>query len=146
MRFQVPQFIDVEDKIFGPFTLKQFIYLAGGAGITLMFFTLLPKFIALLLSAPFIGLSGALAFYKPNNRPFVDNLESMMRFFFGERLYVWKKIPKKVEKKEGDEYDLSNLAGLPPQLQVPHLSGSKLKDLNWNLDVKKQDEQDKTGI
>ncbi len=33
MRFEVPQFIDVEDKIFGPFTFKQFLYLAGGAGL-----------------------------------------------------------------------------------------------------------------
>jgi hypothetical protein len=146
MRFQVPQFIDVEDKIFGPFTLKQFIYLAGGAGIALMLFTLLPKFFAFVLSAPFVGLSAALAFYKPNNRPFVDNLESMVRFFFGERLYVWKKIPKKVVMREGDEYDLENLNILPPQLTVPHLSGSKLKDMNWNLDVKKPDENLKTGL
>jgi len=32
MRFEVPQFIEVEDKIFGPFTWKQFIYLMGGEG------------------------------------------------------------------------------------------------------------------
>ena len=34
MMFSVPQFIDVEDKIIGPLTLKQFIYLAGGAGLS----------------------------------------------------------------------------------------------------------------
>ena len=33
MEYQVPQFIEVEDKIFGPFTLKQFIYVAGGVGL-----------------------------------------------------------------------------------------------------------------
>ena len=33
MQFQVPQFLDVEDKIVGPFTIKQFIYLAGGVGM-----------------------------------------------------------------------------------------------------------------
>ena len=32
MRFQVPQFIEIESKIFGPLTFKQFIYLAGGGG------------------------------------------------------------------------------------------------------------------
>lgn len=142
MRFQVPQFIDVEDKIFGPLTLKQFIYLAGGAGIGVIFFTFLPKFLAFILAAPFVGIALALAFYKPNNRPFVNNLESMIKFFFGERLYVWKKLPREI--KPGEE---NPLTGLPPQLSVPTLSGanSKLKALNWNLDVKKEEEADKTS-
>src|SRR3989344_2665997 len=34
MEYQVPQFIEVEDKIIGPLTLKQFIYLAGEAGFS----------------------------------------------------------------------------------------------------------------
>ena len=33
MQFKVPQFLDIEDKIFGPFTFKEFVYLAGGAGL-----------------------------------------------------------------------------------------------------------------
>ncbi len=139
MRFQVPQFIDVEDKIFGPLTIKQFIYLAGGAGITIILFTLLPKFLAFLFSAPFIGLSLALAFYKPNNRPFVFALESMISYYFGDKLYVWRKIPKEI--KETDTGGTS----LTPELLVPNISGNKLKDMNWSLDVKKEEEQDKTS-
>ena len=42
MRFEVPQFIEIEDKIFGPLTWKQFIYLAGGAGFGVIAFFLLP--------------------------------------------------------------------------------------------------------
>jgi hypothetical protein len=38
MRYQVPQFIDVEDKVIGPLTIKQFIYLAGGAGMCFVIF------------------------------------------------------------------------------------------------------------
>ena len=141
MRFQVPQFIDMEDKIFGPLTLKQFIYCAGGAGIALIFFTFLPKFLAFVFAAPFIGIALALAFYKPNNRPFVHALESMLNYYFGEKLYVWKKIPREIK---ADEEEIK----LPPQLTVPNLSGggSKLKDLNWSLDVKKIEENNKTGI
>jgi len=46
MQYQVPQFIEIEDKIFGPLTLKQFLYLAGGGGLCLLFFTLLPLYLA----------------------------------------------------------------------------------------------------
>ena len=63
MRFQVPQFIEVEDKIFGPFTFKQFIYIAGGIGVAGVLFTFLPKFIALLIALPILILATALSLY-----------------------------------------------------------------------------------
>lgn len=76
MRFQVPQFIEVEDKLFGPFTFKQFVYLAGAAGVVVALFTLLPKFLAFLVSIPVVALAGALTFLKINNRPFILMLEA----------------------------------------------------------------------
>ena len=38
MRFEVPQFIDIEDKIIGPLTWRQFIYLGGGVGGAVVIF------------------------------------------------------------------------------------------------------------
>ena len=64
MRFQVPQFIDVEDKIFGPLTLKQFIYVAGGASITLVTTTFFGVFLGIIIASPILLRSLALAFYK----------------------------------------------------------------------------------
>ncbi|MCK4387104.1 MAG: PrgI family protein [Candidatus Pacebacteria bacterium] len=128
MQFQVPQFIEVEDKIFGPLTLKQFIYLVGGAGFSFALYTFLPKFIAFALMAPVLGLSIALAFYKINGKPFVLILESAFKYIFGNKLYIWKKEPhKKKQKKESVD--------VIKQLNVPRLSESKLKDLSWSLDV-----------
>jgi len=39
MRFTIPQFIEYEAKIIGPFTFKQFVYigLAGAVGFVLYF-------------------------------------------------------------------------------------------------------------
>ncbi len=128
MQFQVPQFIEVEDKIFGPLTLKQFIYLAGGAGICFTLYTLLPKFIALILIAPVAGFSGALAFYKVNNKPFILVLESAFKYLLSSKLYIWKKEPKKKKQKKAE-------TDIIKQLTVPKLSGSKLKELSWSLDV-----------
>ena len=64
MRFQVPQFIEVEDKIFGPFTLKQFIYMAGGCGLSFVTYEFLPLLIALPLILVILAFSGALAFWQ----------------------------------------------------------------------------------
>lgn len=91
MRYEVPQFIDVEDKIFGPFTWKQFLYLAGGGGAALMLFLLTPFFIFLIMSIPILALTAALAFYPVNQRPFAHFLESVFAYFSKSRLYLWKK-------------------------------------------------------
>lgn len=128
MRFQVPQFIEVEDKILGPLTLKQGIYLAGGGGIIVVLFTLLPKPLAFLLGIPVAAFSAALAFYKINNKSFIYIIEAFVRYFTGEKLYIWKKEEKKVVKG-GSEAESAN------QVFIPRLSDSKLKDLSWSLDV-----------
>jgi hypothetical protein len=128
MRFQVPQFIDVEDKIFGPLTLRQFIYLAGGAGIVVALFKFLPGFLAFLIGLPIVALAVALAFFKVNNKPFLNVVESFSKYFVGEKLYIWKKEDK---KGVGSGQSESN-----PQVYIPKLSDSKLKDLSWSLDVK----------
>jgi hypothetical protein len=129
MRFQVPQFTDVEDRIMGPFTLKQFIYLAGSAGLCVVFYTLLPFFIAVILMLPVIALGVALAFFKIQNRPFIKIVEASFKYLLGDRLYVWKHQPKKYKKSEKDK------AGSVENL-MPRLTNNKLKDLTWDLDVK----------
>jgi hypothetical protein len=145
MRFQVPQFIEIEDKIFGPLTLKQFIYAAGGVAVGVLAFMILPKFIAIIISAPFVGLGLALAFYKPNNRPFAFTLEAMWDYFTGEKLYIWKKVPKPPKARQANNPEAGEENIDSALFQLPHISQSKLKDLNWNLDVKKGGEQDKTS-
>jgi len=131
MRFQVPQFINVEDKIFGPLTIKQFIYLAGGAGTAYMLFKFLPIYISIFLVVPVIGLALALAFYKVNNKPFIGVVESAFKFSRGAKLFIWKKEPRKINVKEKEPTE-----GSESLLYVPKLSDSKLKDLTWSLDIK----------
>ena len=75
MQFKVPQFIDVEDKIFGPFTFRQFLYLAGGAGICFLLYKTLPLVVAIIIMLPVIALSLALTFYRVNEKPYFRNIE-----------------------------------------------------------------------
>ena len=98
MRFQVPQFIEVESKIFGPLSLKQFIYLAGGAGLIFIFKTFLPLWLAFILALPVGGFAVALAFYKVNNQPFIKIVENAFKHFAGTKLYIWKKIEPQKKK------------------------------------------------
>lgn len=129
MRYQVPQFTDVEDKIVGPLTLKQFIYLAGGAGICIALFYVIPfHFIAIMLMVPVAVLAAALAFYKVNNREFINVVESFVKYFVTSKLYIWKHETK---KQVNDTYGRGAVGAY-----LPKLSDSKLRDLTWTLDVK----------
>jgi len=129
MRYQVPQFIEIEDKIIGPFTVKQFVYIVGGAGMSFIIYTYLHIYIALLLIAIVIPLSLALAFYKVNNKPFIDFLEAAFLFYTKQNLYIWKKEDKKIVGNK------TEVVAESPQVYVPHLSDSKLKELSWSLDI-----------
>ena len=133
MQFHVPQFIDVEDKIFGPFSAKQFMYIGGAVGSFFIFFSITNSFVfGLLLASPFIGLGVAFAFYKINNRPFIYVVEAGFKYLMSSRLYIWKKAPKKAEASQNGE------GGSSSDLFVPKLSDSKLKDLAWSLDVQEK--------
>jgi len=92
MRFEVPQFIEIEDKIFGPLTWRQFLYVGGGIGLGVVLFIIgTPFIIFLLFGLPLIAISGALAFYPVNNRPFSFFLEAAINYVRGQKLYLWKK-------------------------------------------------------
>lgn len=133
MEYQVPQFIEVEDKIFGPFTLKQFIYLAGGAGLCAVFLLYLPLFLGVILSIPVAALAGALAFYKINNKTFVEVLEAGFKYYLGGRLYLWKKDTKSVSAPQAQITPAAE-----PVRQKLGLSRGKLEELAWSLDIKDQ--------
>ena len=96
MRFEVPQFIEVEDKIIGPFTWRQFIYLAGGGGAAAILFFTLPFFLFALIGVPIMILAGFLAFHRVNNRPFSNFLESGFNYFTKNKLYLWRKRDEEV--------------------------------------------------
>lgn len=135
MRFEVPQFIEIEDKIFGPLTWKQFIYLAGGGGFGIVCFFVFPFFIFVFLAIPVGALAAALAFYPINNRPFSIFLESAYRYFSSSRLYLWNrnadfKSPERASTTQASLPQQSNQLYAPPQNQNRLSSLSRQLELN----------------
>ena len=125
MQFKVPQFIDIEDKVVGPLTFKQFAYLAGGGGLVYLSFRILPTLIALPVAGALAALALALAFIKYNEKPFIHTLEAFVRYYSKSRLYLWRKQPHKAVAPEAKIETGSDRM----------LTESKLKTLSWSLDV-----------
>lgn len=92
MRFQTPQFIDVESKIVGPLTLRQFLYFAGAGGASFIFYFILAGWLWFLLTAILGAVAVALAFVKYNGQPLLKILFAAFGFFWKPKLYLWQRI------------------------------------------------------
>lgn len=138
MEYQVPQFIEVEDKIVGPLTLRQFIYLAGTGGLTVAFMFYLPTLAAILLTIPVVGLGVALAFYKVNGKPFIEILEAGFNYYVGKKFFLWKKKDAQEEAAAAVATAAASAAVAAEAAAATHepkLTRGKLSELAWSLDV-----------
>jgi len=98
MIFNVPQFIDIEDKIVGPLTAKQLGWVAMGAVILLVLYGLLDKS-AFIISALIVAvIFGGLAFYRPYNQPLIKFITSSILFAFRPKMYIWRRVTEKIQK------------------------------------------------
>ena len=139
MEFTVPQFIDVEDKLFGQFTFVQSVYVVGGASMSYVLWRIIPSFLSL-LKVPVVALimllALALAFYPKDKygKPFIGLMEAAFQFYFIKpKLYTWKRIAKKKAVQKRGEQKKSILS-----VTLPNISESNLKDLSWSLDVNQE--------
>lgn len=91
MQFQIPQFIDVENKIVGPLTMKQFLYLAAAGGVSFITFFLFQTFLWFLITAVCLAIAAALAFIKYNGQSLPKIILYAFGFFWKPKLYIWKR-------------------------------------------------------
>ena len=134
MQYQVPQFVEVEDRIIGPLTLKQFLYLAFAGALLFVFWFLFNFYIWIILAIPIAALAAAFAFLKINDRPFVYFFLAFMKYFTKPKLYIFsgtagKAAPKKPmpEKEE--------IKTETPKIIENKITLSKLKELALSLDT-----------
>lgn len=130
MRFEVPQFIEIEDKIFGPLTWRQFVYVGGGGGLAVVLFLTTPIIFFVLFGVPVAILAFLLGFYPVNNRPFSIFLESMVNYFRNNRLYFWRKKGTGIYGKDSGVAPASSAAYTPPT------SNENLTSLSRRLELK----------
>ena len=119
-QYQVPQYIEVKEKIVGPLTLKQFFYIAGAAVISFISFYVFNFIFWILISVLAFAAAASFAFLKINGRPLSQILLSAFKFFWQPRLYIWQRKPTTEEIKI-------------PELKQKVSAQEKLKDLSKKL-------------
>ena len=117
MNFQVPQFIETEDKIIGPFTLRQFLYVAMGGGLSFFLFFFLQAWLWIIITFFLVVTALSFAFIKVNGRPLSVIFLSAIHFYWKPRFYLWR---REEEQKEL-EAKLPTLKPLPIKSRLDKL-------------------------
>ena len=104
-QFVVPQFIDVEDKIIGPITVRQFIIIVVAGLILFLEYKLSDLTFFIFTAIPTMIVFGTIAFVKVNGMPFHFFILNVIQTFKKPALRVWQrevtaKKTKIMEKKE----------------------------------------------
>lgn len=123
-QFQVPQFIETEDKIIGPLTWKQFAYVAAAGGISVILFLVLNPLVWFLLTLVVAAIALSLAFVPVNGRPMITFLRALFDNIWRPKIYVFQPrasreetrsstLPAKlVKERHGLPLEVSNI-GIP---------------------------------
>ncbi len=128
MLINVPQYIDVEDKIVGPLTAKQLGWIIG-LGITLLvLWNMVPAPVFFILGLPLAILFVALAFYKPYGQPLGSFMIFGALYYFRPKVYMWKRTPARIVM------DTQKTQTQKTALPDKRLSSQSLRDLAQLLD------------
>ncbi|MFH0819054.1 MAG: PrgI family protein [Patescibacteria group bacterium] len=125
MNFVVPQFIEVESKVIGPISIRQFIILLVTAGFLWLFWTILTFWFAAIVDIFCLAVGGTFAFVKINSQPFhifalcyVQTMRSpALKVWQRERNFILKKIEKKAKPTVAPAYK-----AVPTQSRLTELS------------------------
>lgn len=89
MKFQLPQFIETEVKLVGPFTLKQFLWIASGAVLAGIMLTVLKGIWIFILVPPVALFFLGMAFIKIQGMPLVNYAAYALSYFLNPKKYIF---------------------------------------------------------
>jgi hypothetical protein len=131
LQFTVPQFIDVEDKIIGPLTVRQFIIMLVGAIFIFISYKLADFSLFAVEGLLIFGISGIIAFLKVNGMPFHYFILNFLQTLSRPALRVWNQAldqgPVIIEKQKKEE----EFIPLPEK----HYTASRLAELSLIVDT-----------
>lgn len=127
--YKVPQDVEADDKLIGPFTFRQFIYLmivAGGIGLAWALGRLFLPLAAIPL--PIIILFAALALPLRKDQPMETYLAAILSYYLKPRVRVWDPdgIATPIEitapKESDDQVQLKNLSQSEAEKRLGYLA------------------------
>ena len=132
-QYTVPQFIDVEDKIIGPITTRQFIILLADGLIIFILYKILVFTYFVIFGVLLFAIGGTLAFLRINGQPFHFFILNFIQTTKKSKIRVWNKTKSDVELRL---YMQTVLPPPPPEKPKKEpLMQSRLAELSLLVDT-----------
>jgi len=134
MQYGVPQFINIEDKVVGPLTARQTLYLMIGGAILIISFTVFEFVYFAFIFAIVAPIVLAFAFWKPRGITVARWILNIINYFTTPHVYVWRKEPDiklfkaKIQKKK-------IAVSQKETIGVKRVPKSRIRELAWMLDT-----------
>ncbi len=132
-QFTVPQFIDVEDKIFGPISVRQFVVILGGGFFVVIEYFIFPFIFFMFTALLSFGIILIFAFYRINGQPFHLFLINLVTTLKKPKLLLWeKKVDLDILHQRRQKDDEG------PEITISHKktpSSSRLQELSLIVDT-----------
>ncbi len=140
MQFPVPQFTEVEDKIIGPLTVRQFFILLVTAGIIFFSYSLSKDYYVTGAAGFLVGVPGLLlTFGQFNGRPMYSSIIVFLNFLTKPRFFVFHKEAE--NKKTLEVKDLKQQPVAKPT-EPGDDTRSKLKKVAYQLQLREEQEKE----
>ena len=130
----MPQFLDVEDRIIGPITVRQFIEILVGGLIIFIFYKLFDFSLFVVAGLLVFGLTVLFAFVKINGQPFHNFLLNFITTLKNPKLKIWRKTVSDQEIKASLKKPLELLI-TAPKIKRQAFDASNLSELALIVDT-----------
>ena len=130
-KFIVPQFIDVESKIFGPITTRQFLIILGGLMFGFVAYKLSDFSLFIVEALIILIIVIAFAFAKVNGSRFHVFLLSYIRTMKSAKVRIWKRQPFIQTTKKQEEVIINDV----PTTRRSRVKVSRLSELSLIIDT-----------
>lgn len=146
MQYPVPQFTDVEDKIIGSLTIKQFgILFAIGIVIFVGFSSSKSILVAIFLFVIF-GIPGlGLAFAPFNGRPIYNSIPKLAKFLLAPKVLVFHKEVHTLSQHQKMSDAQTKSADPKPEVKTPQDTQANIKQVQELLRKTSSEESDIAG-
>jgi hypothetical protein len=132
-QFTVPQFIDVEDKIIGPVTTRQFVIILGACLFTALFYKIFDFSLFIFSTVIVFVITVFFAFVKINSRPFHLFVLNVVQTFKKPNLRVWINNFNFEEGVDAEETIIHKNEPIP--IKGATLQSSRLDELSLIVDT-----------
>ena len=128
--FLVPQFIETEDKIFGPISTRQFVILLVGGVTIFICFRLFVLWLFIPVGLFLLATIVVFAFVKVNGQTFHYFLINLIQTLKNPRTRIWQKAFEEIMKKSKKEK-----GKVEPEIRRKPLTSSRLTELSLVVDT-----------